>query len=250
MRHGAVLFVHPFAEEMNNARRMAALQARAFADAGWTVLQMDLFGCGDSDGDFGEASWQRWLDDVIEGVGWLRQKTGCSPVLWGLRAGCLLCVQAATAMEAAPQLVLWQPVISGKQHLQQFLRLKIAHQLIDGAGEGRTGTQQLLEQLARGEMIEVAGYWISPALALPLEAAELDITNKHVPIAWVEVSGSAGSTLSPASRMRIQNLQDSGRRVEARVVEAPAFWQSPGSGDCPALIEATLSMMRTASPPQ
>ena len=31
---GAILFVHPFAEEMNKSRRMAALQARALLDAG------------------------------------------------------------------------------------------------------------------------------------------------------------------------------------------------------------------------
>ena len=49
---GAILYVHPFAEEMNNSRRMAALQARAFSALGFAVLQIDLFGCGDSCGDF------------------------------------------------------------------------------------------------------------------------------------------------------------------------------------------------------
>ena len=63
---GAVLYVHPLAEEMNKSRRMAALQARALAASGWFVLQVDLFGCGDSDGDFGDADWQRWLADVDE----------------------------------------------------------------------------------------------------------------------------------------------------------------------------------------
>src|SRR5258705_9769402 len=49
---GSVLYLPPFAEEMNKSRRMAALQARAFARIGWNVLQMDLFGCGDSSGEF------------------------------------------------------------------------------------------------------------------------------------------------------------------------------------------------------
>jgi hypothetical protein len=39
---GLVVFVHPFAEEMNKARRMAALQARALAGHGWAVLMSDL----------------------------------------------------------------------------------------------------------------------------------------------------------------------------------------------------------------
>jgi alpha/beta superfamily hydrolase len=54
---GLILCIHPFAEEMNKSRRMAALQSRALAEAGYTVLQIDLHGCGDSAGDFGEASW-------------------------------------------------------------------------------------------------------------------------------------------------------------------------------------------------
>src|SRR5690606_27532247 len=61
---GGLLFLHPFAEEMNKSRRMVALAARAFASAGWAVLQVDLAGCGDSEGDFADADWQTWLDDV------------------------------------------------------------------------------------------------------------------------------------------------------------------------------------------
>lgn len=245
MRRGAVLFVHAFAEELNLCRPMAARQARAWADAGWSVLQVDLFGCGDSEGDFGDASWQRWLDDISAAAAWLREKTGCAPVLWGLRAGCLLCVQAAARMDAVPRLVLWQPVLSGKQHLQQFLRLKLAHQLIEGATDERTGTQQLREQLARGETIEVAGYALSPALALPLEASELAASPVRAPIAWLEVTGAAGRALAPASRACIERMQASGARLEARAVEGPAFWQNPESGDCPALIESTLALIQT-----
>jgi len=53
---GSVLYGHPFAEEMNKSRRMAGLQARALARAGYDVLQIDLRGCGGSSGDFGDAS--------------------------------------------------------------------------------------------------------------------------------------------------------------------------------------------------
>src|SRR5687767_10614876 len=39
-----VFYIHPFAEEMNKSRRMAALQARSLAEAGFAVLQLDLLG--------------------------------------------------------------------------------------------------------------------------------------------------------------------------------------------------------------
>src|SRR5436190_21776504 len=91
---GAMLYLHPFAEEMNKSRRMAAMQARALAAAGWTVLQLDLFGCGDSEGEFGSASWTQWLDDAAAAIEWLDADTGSTPALWGVRTGCLLTVQA------------------------------------------------------------------------------------------------------------------------------------------------------------
>src|SRR5207249_8517309 len=82
---GGILYIHPFAEEMNKSRRMAALQARAFAAVGWDVLSVDLMGCGDSDGDFGDATLDAWLQDVDAAHRWLATR-GSGPVwLWGLR---------------------------------------------------------------------------------------------------------------------------------------------------------------------
>src|SRR5690242_11050763 len=92
---GAVVFVHPFAEEMNKCRRMAALQSRALAAAGYTVLQMDLLGCGDSSGDFADATWEAWVDDVGLACTWLWQRSAAPLWLWGLRGGCLLAAAAA-----------------------------------------------------------------------------------------------------------------------------------------------------------
>ena len=98
---GLVVYVHPFAEEMNKSRRMAALQSRALAEAGFAVLQVDLMGCGDSDGELLDASWAQWVGDVVFACGWLRQQyphsgTDTVPLwLWGLRAGALLAADAA-----------------------------------------------------------------------------------------------------------------------------------------------------------
>src|SRR6476660_7010955 len=63
-RDRTIVYAPPFGEEMNKSRRMAALQARALATAGWAVVQVDLLGCGDSDGEFADASWGRWVDDI------------------------------------------------------------------------------------------------------------------------------------------------------------------------------------------
>ena len=38
---GAIVYLHPFAEEMNKARRMAALQSRALAKAGFKWFEFE-----------------------------------------------------------------------------------------------------------------------------------------------------------------------------------------------------------------
>ena len=241
MRRGAILYVHPFAEEMNKSRRTAAIQSRALAEAGWAVLQMDLFGCGDSEGAFGEADWRQWHADVADAAAWLREQTGQAPSLWGLRAGCLLACQVAEHMEPAPNLLLWQPPISGKQLLQQFLRMKVTSQILGETSSDRIGTQQLREQLTRGEAVEIAGYTLAPGLALGLEAAELAPPKARARVAWLEVGASAPAELTPAARSRVQAWQTAGHQVDAKALNGAAFWQTQEIAECPELVEATLA---------
>ncbi len=54
----------PFAEEMNKCRRMMALTAYALQAAGLDVLFVDLFGTGDSGGDFADGSLEVWRSDL------------------------------------------------------------------------------------------------------------------------------------------------------------------------------------------
>ena len=143
---------------------MAALQSRAMAAAGYDVLQIDLLGCGDSSGDFADASWQAWREDVVLAHRWLRTQTQAPLTLWGLRAGCLLAANAAVDLTESTNFIFWQPVVSGKQHWQQFMRLKMAGELAGGQAKGVS--EQLRQQLAEGKHVEIAGYAISPDLII------------------------------------------------------------------------------------
>lgn len=244
-----VLYLHPFGEEMNKSRRMAALQSRALADAGCGVLQIDLQGCGDSSGDFADATWQGWLDDAELGVAWLRRQHGQEhPLwLWGLRAGALLAVQAAARLEGAgANLLLWQPPASGKSLLQQFLRLKTLGGLqstTEAGAPAKLTTEQLRSDLLAGQSVDVAGYALSPALALGLDAATLDPQGATARIVWAEVSSRTPPALLPASAARVQAWQSAGRAVETHAVSGPAFWQTQEIEDAPALIEATVAAL-------
>jgi len=176
---GGWLYVHPFAEELNKSRRMAALQARALAQSGFAVLQMDLYGCGDSAGDFGDASWQVWLDDIQLALAWLASETGSPPGLWGLRLGASLAVDYARC-GAPTRLLLWQPVCQGTQYLRQFLRLKVAGDALEQ--NSGAGVAAMRQSLLDGTVLEIAGYQLSPALAQAIDSLDLCCLAPRMPL--------------------------------------------------------------------
>ena len=238
---GSVVYVHPFAEEMNKSRRMAALQTRALADAGYAVLQIDLLGCGDSSGDFGDASWNAWVDDIVLACHWLKRRAPAPLWLWGLRAGCLLAAQAARRLDAPCRLLFWQPATNGNLVLQQFLRLKLAGDLLGGGAKGTLGA--LRKDLADGRTIEVAGYALSPALAQGLERATLAPPPQAVRLEWLELSPREDADLSAAAVAGKAHWEQTGCSVRCEVVRGPAFWQTTEIEEAPALVGATLAAL-------
>lgn len=240
-RRGRVLYLHPFAEEMNKSRRMAALQARALSAAGFAVLQLDLGGCGDSAGDFADAHWDGWIDDVLHGAHWLRSQAFAGPLwLWGLRAGCLLGLQAAQRMPEPCHHLWWQPPASGAVVLQQILRLRAAADLL--GGQARNLVHNLRGQLQQGQAVEVAGYTLSPALARGLEQAVCHPPESHhglVRVEWLEVTLQQPARLATLPAPLDAAWQRCGIRLARQAVHGPAFWQSSEVELAPALLAAT-----------
>ncbi len=247
---GAVLYVHPFGEEMNKARRMAALQARALAALGYGVLQLDLHGCGDSSGDFGDARWELWKDDLAAGHAWLRQRLDAPVSLFGLRLGALLVLDYARSAGHAPaQLVLWQPVHNGAAFLTQFLRLRVANDMLGDGAEKSGGTQALRAALHAGEPLEIAGYELAPALAAAidaLDASQLGVAG--IPVHWFEAVPAAGRALPPAVAKVHAAWQAAGVELHVHVLPCPPFWSSQEITECPALLAATSSIFSGAHP--
>lgn len=248
--HGAMLYLPPFAEEMNRCRSHVVGQARALAAAGWRTLLLDPFGTGESDGRISDANWQLWLDDAIAAARWL-QALGPQPfTVWGLRTGALLaCDVAASAQVQVAQLLLWQPVVDGKLFINQTLRLRIASQMVSATE--RETTEQIRSRLAAGEVIEVAGYPLSGGMADSIAARQLD--GRGLPastrIAWLDVVAKAEQPLAPASRRVLDALAALGLPVRSATVACPMIWQLHERADAPALVAATLGLLLAADEP-
>ncbi len=254
---GAVLAVHAFAEEMNKTRAAAADGARALAAAGWAVLQVDLGGCGDSGGEFEDATWTGWLADLDHAWRWLVAEIPGPHWLWGTRLGALLAEEfAAGCSPACDGLVFWQPVVNGAQHLGQFLRLKTVGSLlkdakVDGRIDGavaRVAQPSPRADLASGHSIEVAGYRLTPTLADAIENARLgacDGIDARVParIRWFEVSSQPQPTISPIATRIAERWRGAGSDVVVATVAGNAFWQTQEIERCPALVAATVAAL-------
>lgn len=250
---GALLYVHPFAEEMNKSRRMAAMAARALAAQGFGVLQVDLLGCGDSSGDFSDATWDAWIEDVVSAFRWLADRYPKTPVwLWGLRVGALLCRDAANRLpQGAPSFLFWQPSLNGRLVLSQFLRLRAAAAINDG------GSKAILEDvradLASGKHVHIAGYSLGAELASGLESAALepplrghcDTPAGKAQLLWLEMADSGDGALPPAAAACVDKWTRAGYEVSTFTATGPRFWQTLEIEDAPALIDITLEALTT-----
>lgn len=244
-----VVYLPPWAEEMNKSRRMAALQARALADDGCLVLQMDPVGCGDSAGEFGDASWVGWVDDFDGACALIEQRfrsrwpgAPLPPLwLWALRAGCLLAVDVADRQSRPCHFLFWQPSPSGKTVLQQFLRLAGV-----GAVFGKAAGESPRERLNAGHKVVVAGYELSPALAAGLESARLRPPDRAAGVDWFEIAPQVDLELSPAVQMGQAPWIEAAVPLRHHSVRGPAFWHSTEIEESPLLLDATRAALRQA----
>lgn len=258
---GVLLHLPAFAEEMNKSRRMVALAAQTLAQAGWATLIYDPAGCGDSAGVLEAQTWEGWLDEIDSMKAWVVQRFGQPPLLWGLRAGCLLLAghlarHAGQERGQAPPApaMLWQPVFNGRQHLTQFLRIRMAADMLADA-DAKGVMQSMREQLAAGECVEVAGYRLPPALAEGLGSATLALPAAAVSniflgevqsppaSAIADAAAQPPAALSPAARLAIERWRGSGLAVHETAVTGPAFWNTLDITTAPALLQASCAWL-------
>jgi exosortase A-associated hydrolase 2 len=246
---GAVLYVPPFAEELNRTRRMAALGARRLAAHGYGVLQIDLAGTGDSAGDFGDARWDAWKQDLDMGAAWLRARLDAPLTLWGLRLGALLALDyARTATSPLAPLLLWQPVASGSTYLTQFLRLRTANAMLGDDAAAQNSTKALRAALEAGQTLEIAGYDLTPALARAIDGLPApDTLAPPVPAHWFEVLSAPGQAPGPAAGRVKSAWEAQGTPLHVHTVTGSSFWATTAVSTCPALLDATVDALEERS---
>ncbi|MFT4614652.1 MAG: exosortase A-associated hydrolase 2 [Bacteroidia bacterium] len=243
---GSVLYLPPFAEEMQLSRRSVSVQARLLAEVGYCVMLLDLTGCGDAAGEFIDASWEKWLGDVHGAADHLLSLSGSESLnLWGLRLGGLLAAQVAVERSDISRLLLWQPVLNGEQQVDQFLRLQVAADVL--AGDVNIVRSDLWGKLRDGESLEIAGYDLTPDLALPMSGVRLATLLPSCPVEWFEVAAVAATELSVAGQRSATRWREEGVDVRTKRLVGEPFWRNLDASASSQLLESTLAAMEQVS---
>ena len=172
-----MIVVPAFGDEMNKTRRMLTEAAIRLNEIGIAMLIPDLYGTGDSEGSFGDANWDSWVEDLRAVRSWASQEGFVPCGFIAIRTGALLAVQCSS-MPGSPALdatVFWQPVRVGNTFVKQLLRLRtIANAVNAGARESVEG---LAAKIIGGEAVLVGGYELTAAhirSLMPLTIDKLD----------------------------------------------------------------------------
>jgi exosortase A-associated hydrolase 2 len=219
-----VLYLPPFAEELNRSRRTIAALGRALSARGLGLFVLDLYGTGDSAGGFEEAQWPGWLADADAAIRFITAAGHRVAGTMGLRTGAMLALATAHA-HGLGRAVLCQPVESGRAYLTSLLRSRAAAaQTDDGA---RVTVAELRASLAAGSPVELMGYPLSASLAAGLEAADLIEAGSGFAgqVDWLRLVPKPTDAPPQRTADDIRRLADAvaGRLVD-RAIEAPAFW--------------------------
>jgi exosortase A-associated hydrolase 2 len=250
-RRGCLLIVPPFAEEMNKTRRMLSDVGDALAQRGFDVVLPDLFGTGDSEGNFEDATWECWRDDLATVSTWCTARGAGVTSLLAVRLGCALASDALRNAAFAPvaTTVLWQPVFDGERFMNQFLRLRVAASMMDGGVQ--ESVVSLRDQLNAGRSLEVAGYAMRPALVTGIDAVKAPkcVAADFGRVYWFEVVQDADAGLPPASARIANAVREGASPLATKTFFGEPFWSSTEIVRNETMVTATIDTLVTAGGP-
>ncbi len=137
-------------------------------------------------------------------------------------------------------------MLNGQVLLQQFLRLKLAGDLIGGTGKQAMDSAR--QALADGQNVEIAGYCMAPALAQGWPGRGSQPPPNAVPGRLVRPEPSRGPARLSAAADSIAAALAGGRpSVRRHKVVGPSFWQTTEIEVCPDLIESSIAALGSST---
>lgn len=212
----AVVVCAPLWQEALRAHRALRQVSVRLAKAGLFALRFDYYGAGDSGGDIHEGDVNQWLADVATAVDEAKKAKGLPRVtLLGLRFGASLAALAAAERSDVESLVLWEPVLDGKQHLDEGMA---AHRAWNDTYRVWRSAHQTRTWNGNAEM---QGFPITEAMRRSVSSVDLTRLPRTAPtVLLVERESVVGG------QQLKEHLVTLGARVDHEVVPEPEIWKS------------------------
>jgi len=121
IRDIAIVLCYPGPQEYMRAHWAIRRLAGLLCQTGFATFRFDYFGMGDSSGEGGEGDVSQWKADIHMAADELMEMADVREVsIVGLRLGGALAVAACNEGLHVRDLVLWDPVVSGKQYVKEL----------------------------------------------------------------------------------------------------------------------------------
>jgi exosortase A-associated hydrolase 2 len=219
----AFVFCPPFAEEEKCCHRVFVDMARELCRRGHPVLRIQFRGCGDSEGTFGEFTCSDWQQDIRNALSFVADKGYPKTGLLGLRLGASLAARVAEENLSVKKLILWEPIINGKQFMSLNLRRKLLRRMLTEK-EGGTPTPLRDNDRENDTGIDFEGYWVSSQMQEEIAGINLLDEVKHYSGEVLLTQISSQKQPGKGLRSLAESYRAAGARVTVEAVVEQPIW--------------------------
>lgn len=222
-----ILIIQPFAEEQVIMQRALYNLANDLSAKDIPVCRIDLFGQGDSDGDFNNANITEWNTNILDAINSFKKTYHLTEIiLCGIRFGGTLAMSLANDVSNdLHRLILIDPIINGQQYIESVLRTNLTYQMVT-YGEIHDTRDILIDRLRSGESINIDGYLISGELFCQIFDIDLTkITHENKDILILNYSRNI-NRLSKNLVSYCDYLRNNNCNVLGKAISDPTAWKA------------------------
>lgn len=167
-----IVMCQPYLIEPLITQRLEVDIARSLAQKGFPVFRFHYRGCGDSEGNFKEATLSSQVADTLRAIEvFTEQEKLDSICLLGIRLGGTVALMAAELEKRVEFLILCEPIIELKNYFLDLLRTNKFSALINK--QETISTERMIENLVDEGSMDVLGYPLYKEIVTETESLNL-----------------------------------------------------------------------------
>ncbi|MEP9410009.1 MAG: alpha/beta hydrolase [Candidatus Brocadia sp.] len=218
-----IIFCHPFGEEKQYSYRVFVRFARELCDMNFYVLRFDCLGYGDSQGNFEDATLETYVDDTVKAVDLLKGRLGIEKIaLLGLRLGGTVAAMAAERSRTE-RLILWFPVVNGREYLGELIKTRILAELINKMpSRSQNG---IIEEIETTGGADIGGYYLTREMYRQIaEVGQTTYGTHFKGSVYIAAMKSATKQVKSLEEFAEGYARNEGNSCALKIIEEKVFW--------------------------